>query len=164
MSAGRRALDVGLRAALLTLLWWVLVEGEMHGPALAIASVAMALGASLVLVPRVRWRLPVGAIATFIPYFLWQSVRGGLDVARRAIHPRLPISPRLVEYEPGLRTPSSRALFAGIVSLLPGTLSVDLPEAGPLRMHVLDGAGYEPRSLARLERLVAGLLEPPPPR
>ncbi|MBE0509552.1 MAG: Na+/H+ antiporter subunit E [Chromatiales bacterium] len=34
----------------------------------------------------------------FIPFFLLQSLLGGIDVARRAFHPRTPLSPTLIRY------------------------------------------------------------------
>jgi multicomponent Na+:H+ antiporter subunit E len=96
-------------------------------------------------------------MARFLPFFLWQSLRGGIDVARRALHPRLPLAPLLLDYP--LRLPDGPActFLANTVSLLPGTLSADL-ENGCLTVHVLDGSQPDVSAeLQSLEALIADL-------
>ncbi len=93
--------------------------------------------ASTALAPsqRVRWRLK-GFLA-FVGFFLLQSVRSGIDVARRALHPRLPIDPNFVRFEFRLPPGPARVFLVNTISLLPGTLSVELQDTSAL-IHVLD--------------------------
>jgi multicomponent Na+:H+ antiporter subunit E len=83
---------------------------------------------------------------------------GSVDVAWRALHPRLPISPSLEEY--ALHLPSegpARVFFANIVSLLPGTLSTELRN-GSMMIHVLSTEPVDAvTELRRLERKVGAL-------
>jgi multicomponent Na+:H+ antiporter subunit E len=101
-----------------------------------------------------RWS--VAGVVRFLPYFAWNSLQGGVDVALRALHPRLPIDPGLLHYETRLDLESARILMANTVTLLPGTLSADLRGNG-LTVHVLNARGPTVERLAQLERRVADL-------
>jgi multicomponent Na+:H+ antiporter subunit E len=147
-----------VRILVLLFLWWVLAEGALSGPLLTAVIIAATLVTSFWLVPVLSSRLSPRGVVRFLPYFLAQSLRGGLDVARRALDPRLPIAPILVEYEPTLASESTRIFFAAIVSLLPGTLSVEMSTAGSMRIHVLSGGSFRRAHLVELERRVADLV------
>ncbi len=45
-----------------------------------------------------RHRLEV-ELARFQLFFLWASLRGSIDVSRRALHSQLPLAPLLVDYQ-----------------------------------------------------------------
>jgi len=114
--------------------------------------VLFAVLASGVLLPGVSWSLP--GILRFVPFFLWHSLRGGVDVAGRALHPRLPISPGLLKHQWRLPAGLPRVLMANTVSLLPGTLSAELGEEF-LHVHVLDQTGAFKSELTQIETRVA---------
>lgn len=147
-----------LRLAGFTFLWWVLSEGVLADWPLVSLFALLATTSSLVLLPPASVRLRPLGLVRFLPYFLWQSLLGGLDVARRAFSPRLPLSPGFTEYPLKLRSEAARVFFVWTVSLMPGTASTELLE-GTLKLHVLDTAqgvaklkGLE----ARVARLFAG--------
>ena len=64
-------------------------------PGIIATMAAMAL--SLVLVPPRRDRLRLVPLGEYAVRFLGQSVVAGVDVARRAVDPRLPINPGYVQ-------------------------------------------------------------------
>lgn len=97
--------------------------------------------------------LKLPGLLRFLPYFAVESVRGGLDVAARVLHPRVNIDPVFVRYEPRLLHPIARVVFLDSVSLLPGTLSADLRD-GVIEVHALDSGPELKSGLLRLERLV----------
>jgi multicomponent Na+:H+ antiporter subunit E len=134
-------------------LWWVLVEGRLDAPFIAALVVGAATGASLVLKPpaRVRWK-PL-AIIPLAGYFLLQSLQGGIDIARRALAPSLPIRPALLTVE--LRLPGGFpiVLYAWLVSLTPGSASVQVT-GRTLIVHVLDERLPVENGLRELERRV----------
>ena len=103
-----------------------------------------------------RHRLSLLALAQFIPLFFWESFKGGIDVARRVLGPRLHVAPGLLDYRLGLTLPSARVFFVDLVSLLPGTLSADV-QGDRLRVHALDRSVNPAGDLRRLERLVAAI-------
>jgi multicomponent Na+:H+ antiporter subunit E len=139
------------RALLFSLLWWALTDGMVEAWWIGAPAVAGAVIISVMLVPPsgLVWREVMG----FIPFFLWHSLKGGVDVAWRAFHPRMPISPELIEYPLRLPPGLPRVILVNTVSLLPGTLSAEL--AGRvLKVHVLDSPGDFPDELEALEQRV----------
>ena len=149
-----RLRSLGFRTLLFALLWWTLTEGAMNSWLVGVPVVVLAVLASAALLPPTSWSL--SGIARFVPFFLWHSLRGGVDVARRALDPRLPISPGLFDHRWRLPPGLPRVLMANTVSLLPGTLSVELTDRF-LRVHVLDRTGAFRSELTVVEARVAGL-------
>lgn len=107
----------------------------------------------------------LSGLPRFMPFFIWESLRGGLDVAARVMRPRLRIRPGMRIYRTRLRGHPARVLFIDCVSLIPGTLSADL-RGDQLLVHALDVGMPVDADLRRLEERVARLfgevLEPDP--
>lgn len=140
------------RAFVFAILWAVLSDGDGWGIGLPVVLIATA--ASWRVSPGVR--LSITGLLRFLPYFFWNSLRGGFDVAVRALHPRLPINPALTRYGLRLDDPAARIVMANTVTLLPGTLSAEL-EGDVLHVHVLYQRGGIATMLETLERRVADL-------
>ena len=145
-----------LRTVLFALVWWVLTDGDLTSWPVGVPVVLLSTVVSVILMPPLAWSLR--GIVRFIPFFLWYSIRGGIDVARRALHPQLPISPGLIDYRFRLSPGLPRVFMANIVSLLPGTLSVELYEES-LRVHVLDKSGTCAEELKMLENRLASIFK-----
>jgi multicomponent Na+:H+ antiporter subunit E len=144
------------RGALLALVWLALTGADLRYAPLAVAIVGGATAVSLALVPPARSRLrPAGAIR-FVPFFVRQSLLGGIDVARRALAPARPIEPDFIAYHLRLPAGAPRTTFTAVVSLLPGTLSTELTDDA-LIIHVLDRRLDTAATLANLERRVADM-------
>jgi multicomponent Na+:H+ antiporter subunit E len=147
------------RILLFSVLWWVLTEAY---PASWNFGLPMAFLAALT---SLAFRSPQGTcwslrgVLQFLPFFLWQSWRGGLDVAGRAFHPRMPLAPGLLLLPLRLPSGPARVFLADTLSLLPGTCSVDLDQHGHLRIHALDAALVREDDLRQLEGLVAALFD-----
>ena len=69
--------------------------------------------------------------------FLYHSVVAGLDVAGRALNPRLPLHPGFVAYPTGLSRGMRQNVFTTLTSLLPGTVPAG-EEDGRIVYHCLD--------------------------
>lgn len=145
-----------IRVALIALLWWILTEGDLGYWGLALPIIIATTVASLLLMPAGTWRWSLIPLVRFVPYFLYQTWHGSLDVARRALHPRLPLQPAFIDYRLRLPEGPQRVFLSGILSLLPGTLSVDL-RTTELRVHVLDETMPVAANIRNLEGLVADL-------
>jgi multicomponent Na+:H+ antiporter subunit E len=145
---------LGLRTGILAVGWWSLDQRDPAGAAFGAFVVLSALLASVLLpsVGAARWR-PAGVLR-FGFVFLIDSIRGGLDVARRALARRPALSPTMIRYAVRLPEGTPRNLFAGVLSLMPGTLSVVL-EDRQLAIHVLAEDAGTLRLLERLERSIA---------
>ncbi|EXJ13731.1 Na+/H+ antiporter subunit E [Imhoffiella purpurea] len=144
------------RTTLLALGWILLAGPAPESWILGIPSVLLATWASLRLAPPRRRGLSPRGLMAFLPYFLWQSVRGGIDVAGRILHPRMPIAPGFQIYRTRLSKPAARVLFLDSISLLPGSLSADL-DGDRLRIHAIDADSSLAPELAALERRIAAL-------
>jgi len=140
------------RSILFLLIWWVLTDGSLSSWWIGGPAVVLSVMASMALIPPVP--LMWSAWLRFVPFFLLRSFTGGLDVARRAIHPRLPIAPDLIEYPLSLPPGLAQVVMVNTVSLLPGTLSAELKQS-VLKVHVLDGANDFKRELEAVEQHVA---------
>lgn len=139
------------RVLMFSLVWWVLTDGAVESWWIGAPAVACALIVSMALLPplNIVWREAI----SFAAFFLWHSLKGGVDVARLVFDPRMPIAPQLVDYP--LRLPAGLAQVALIntMSLLPGTLSAGL-DGRLLTVHVLDGRREVLSDLVALERRV----------
>lgn len=144
----------GLRAVLFALTWWVLTDGATASWLVGLPMVLIATWISIRLLPTAS--LSLSGLIRFVPFFLMRSLYGGIDVARRALHPQLPISPAMHEHRWRLPPGLPRVFMANTVSLLPGTLSAELDEA-QLTIHVLDQTGTFASELTMIELRVAKL-------
>ncbi|MGB5259153.1 MAG: Na+/H+ antiporter subunit E [Gammaproteobacteria bacterium] len=133
----------------------MLTDGAMHSWLVGAPVIVFAVLASGALLPGVSWSL--SRIVHFVPFFLWRSLYGGVDVARRALQPLLPISPGLFDHRWRLPPGLPRVFMANTVSLLPGTLSAEL-EDDRLRVHVLDHTVAFASELTLIEARVARLV------
>jgi len=142
--------------------WWVVIEGRPGSLGVGTATVlaASAVAAAVMPWPR-RWVRPLG-LARFLRYFAVQSVKGGIDVAKRALSPAMPLAPGFVELTTRLPEGAARVVFADTMSLLPGTLTVDLVGDRVL-VHGLDAGPGLAADARDLEVRVADLLGLPPP-
>jgi multicomponent Na+:H+ antiporter subunit E len=120
-------------------------------------TIAIAVAASLWLAPpRGGARARLLPLLGFIGFFLAQSLRAGFDVARLAFSPLARITPHGVEVSLTLPPGPPRYLLAGTLSLLPGTLSVQL-DGERLLVHVLSGVGWTRDEVRTLEARIAHL-------
>ena len=127
-----------LRGAAFLVLWLVLMQSlKLSDIAIGAFATGAATWLSLRLLPPAAGCLHLGSLLLLLPHFLWQSVRAGVDVARRALSPSLPLQPGFVSCPLGFGPGLARNTFATITSLLPGTVSCDEAD-GVLVYHCLD--------------------------
>ena len=101
--------------------------------------------------PPYPWR--PHRLVLFLLYFLRESFSGGIDVAWRALHPKLLIDPCFGEYRLCLPPGQPQTLLISIVSLLPGTLSADMKDEQTLLVHALTPRALD--SVGELESWLA---------
>jgi multicomponent Na+:H+ antiporter subunit E len=123
-----------LRGLLFAFIWLILSEGVISSWWIGVPAVLLAVFASIAIPPApIVWY----EVPRFVFFFLMRSLVGGTDVAWRALHPRMPIAPDLVEYPLRISPGLPQVFVANTVSLLPGTLSAELHQ-GVLKVHALD--------------------------
>lgn len=122
--------------------------------ALGVVTVTLATTASLLLQPPGTRRLSVVGSLRFLGFFLVRSVKGGLQVALMAFRPRPALQPGLLDITLRLPDEAERIILAGTLSLLPGTLSVEM-DGNVLQLHVLDASMPIEPEVRRAESMVA---------
>ena len=143
------------------LAFWVILIG--FGPVdlvVGLITAAAAAWTSLRLLPPQPGRVRLTALLSLIPHFLWKSVVASVDVARRALDPRLPLRPGFIAYRVGFASGPACNVFAAITSLMPGTVPC-ADEDGALIYHCLDIGQPVVEELAEEERRLAQAREAP---
>lgn len=142
------------------LFWWVLTGGDPGSWTIAIPTLAAAAAARRLLSPEPGPSLSLAGALGFAAAFLIASFASGLDVARRALRPRMALKPGFIVYPLRLETRRERVLMAAAISLLPGTLAAGLSGEG-LTVHVLDTDADNAGELRRMEARVARVFRRP---
>lgn len=139
-------------------LWMVLTQSTKPAD-LAVGALATfaATWLSLHLLAPAAGHLKFHRLLAFLPHFLWESARAGIDVARRAFAPRLPLHTGFVDCPLDFPPGQARNTFATITSLMPGTVPADATDEA-LTYHCLDTAQPVAEALRKEERRLAGAL------
>ena len=136
-NAPRRTLSLFV----LLFLTWLLLSGIYTGLLLGLG----ALSCLVVVVVCRRMKIidPEGhpnhlipGLLSYTPWLLWAIVKANIDVARRIVHPRLPMSPRVIQVEASQKTHLGQVIYANSITLTPGTVAVETDE-GTIDVHAL---------------------------
>jgi multicomponent Na+:H+ antiporter subunit E len=165
LPAGAFAAALAWRLFVFALLWWLLTSGQQAAALFGAPFVAAA--ALLSTLARFSARAGAAKLSPIAPlallrlivFFLWHSLLGGVDVALRAFRHPLPLQPDLIDYPLRLPPGPATVLMSGLVSLMPGTLSVICEDH--LRVHVLDRRGQWHEDLERLEQRIGAVYRLP---
>lgn len=149
---------IALRVLIMLVLWWVLTEGNTDMLWFGVVTAITAAIISLHAWPpkQMRWRLL--PLLQFLPWFLWRSLLGGIDVACRAFAPRLRVQPKVQRYQLRLTTEPAQVFLAWTITLSPGTASVNL-EHNSLDVHLLDPCLLPEARFRSIEARVAALFD-----
>jgi multicomponent Na+:H+ antiporter subunit E len=146
--------SASVRVVGLLVLWLLLSRGGIADVAAGIVAALLGTWVSLALLPPGKARLRPIPVIEYAVRFLVQSVVAGVDVARRALAPEMPLQTGFVRYRPASPPGMARNAFTTLTSLLPGTLPVGPDEGGALLIHCLDTAQPVSAQLAAEEQRV----------
>ena len=164
-----------LSTALLCFLFWLLITGQVvslfKGQASAqvliagaIVSIVTALFSARFFVHKKAFYLlnPV-KLLSFVFYclviFVWELTKANIDMAKRALSPKLNINPGIVKIPVELKSEYAQAMLANSITLTPGTITMDMvEEKGKLYyyIHWIDVAETE---AAKAGDAIKGTLE-----
>jgi multicomponent Na+:H+ antiporter subunit E len=119
-------------------LWLALAGFDIADLPAAVVAVVGATLASLRLLPPSAGHISLSGVAALVLRFPFQAIAAGVDVARRALDPRLPLRPGFVTFAPRLSPGLARDEFCALASLMPGTLPADTNADGSVLVHCLD--------------------------
>jgi len=75
----------------------------------------------------------------FVLFYLWEVCFSTYRLALTVLRPKIDLNPRFIDVPLDLRDELPRFLFACLIAMTPGTMSVGLDrERGVLIVHVLD--------------------------
>ncbi len=128
--------------------FWVILSGKFDAFHLgigAISTVCIALGTRHLLMrtpaivedkqhpmSAISW----GRVLLYVPWLGWQIALSSLQVAWLVIHPKMPISPRVVRFHTTLPHELARLTLANSITLTPGTVTLDV-EGDEFIIHAL---------------------------
>jgi multicomponent Na+:H+ antiporter subunit E len=118
-------------------LWCALIGLAPKDMTVGLVAVAAATWVSARLWPSGS-RLSMMGLVRFAPRSLAQSVIAGLDVARRALAPRVALNPGLVSHRATLESGFAQGALCAVMSLQPGKLPVSCEASGDMLVHCLD--------------------------
>ncbi len=119
--------------------FWLVLRGiEASGMLIGLATASAATWTSLRLMPPEPGRVRFFSLGLLGLRFLWNSLIAGVDVAKRAFDPRLPLRLGFVTYTCRLDPSPARSVFCAMTSLMPGSVPTGSDEQGRLVMHCLD--------------------------
>lgn len=151
-----KAVSMLTRIILFAGLWWIISQGRTDAWIIGLPAVALAAMASIRLSSDTLPRLSIIGLFRFVALFITESIRGGIDVARRTLTPELRIQPGFSRYRPVLVDPHARVLLINCISLLPGTLSSSI-DGDYVELHLLDMRQNPVPQLQRLEQAIANI-------
>lgn len=92
----------------------------------------------------------------FVGWLITEVVAGSLHVAYVVLHPRMPVAPSILRFRAHLPTMSARVLLGNIITLTPGTVTLDI-SGDEFTVHTLTPRSSEniidgtmPRRVAQL--------------
>jgi multicomponent Na+:H+ antiporter subunit E len=141
------------RFAFFLCIWLIVANWKIADLPVGVAASALALWISLILMPRGDVGLRLVPLAMLAFRLLSCSIIAGIDVARRALLPRLDLNPGFVAVPLTLQPGTRRNAFLVYQSLQPGTLPTGV-EGGLLQVHCLDTSQPVIESVAADEALL----------
>ena len=96
------------------------------------------------------------ATLRYLGWLTVEVVKSNLDVTRRILLPRMPISPTVVWVPASQKTETGRVIFANSITLTPGTVSIDVRE-GEIEVHALSKEGADALLEGEMNRRVTAI-------
>ncbi len=85
---------------------------------------------------------PFFFMVVYVFIFIWQLILANIDVAKRVLSPRMPISPGIVKVKTKLKSPLAKMMLTSSITLTPGTLSLDV-QGDEIFIHWIDVKGKD---------------------
>ena len=131
-----------ISSLLLSIFWFLLVDCDLSSLLVGVIFIPMSIFAASKLSEKTDsenrdLQVNILKVPKFIGFFLYQSIKGGIDTARRVFSVNMHLKAEFLHY-PVKHLPAGLPmnLFMNVVSLLPGSVSV-IREPNSVLVHVL---------------------------
>lgn len=156
-----------LRAVLLGVLWLAWSGAGREYVGYGVVAVIVATAVSLAVLPPgpvrpATWARRTIAWITLAGWFGWQSVRGGVDVALRALRRTPDIAPEVFDAPQHLPTGDARQLAMVLMNLMPGSMVQRIGDER-VELHTLAAELSPVRQWEELNRRVGAAFGEPSP-
>lgn len=153
-----------LSTAIVCYIFWLLITGQLvmlieGEPAVQvlIAGVIVSVGVALF---SARFFIHKSAFYLFNPakffvmafyciiIFMWELIKANVDVAKRALSPKLKINPGIVKVPVEVESEYGQSMLANSITLTPGTITMDVVEQNKKTyyyIHWIDVATTDPK-------------------
>ena len=98
----------------------------------------------------------VPGLLRYAPWLFGTVIQANFDVARRILHPRLPITPTVIRVPAKQRTAPGRVSYANSITLTPGTISLEVSD-DEIEVHALSVDAAEDLQSGEMGRRVVAL-------
>jgi multicomponent Na+:H+ antiporter subunit E len=95
-------------------------------------------------------------VIKYIPYTFWlviEILKSNIDVIKRILNPKLPISPRWVTIQSSQNSDFSKVVYANSITLTPGTISMDV-DGNNIDVHALSESGVDGLASGEMDQRV----------
>jgi len=164
-----------LSTAIVCFVFWLLVTGQIvsifRGDASAQVLIAGLIVSVLVAVFTARFFVHTNAFYLFNPakwltlivysvfVFMAELIKANLDVAGRALNPKLPINPGIVKVPVDLESEYGQAMLANSITLTPGTITMDIAEEDQQTYYYIHWINVETEDPKEAGDAIKGTLE-----
>lgn len=114
------------RLIMFTIIWLIFTKFRVDSLIVGMPAIILSSIVSYRLSNNNTHNISVAGVTSFCIFFIMESLKGGVDIAKRVYARNLEINPFYIEYESNLKSETQRLLFSCCVSLLPGTLTASL--------------------------------------
>jgi len=92
----------------------------------------------------------------YLPWLIVEIIKANLDVARRILDPRMPISPTVVTLDASQKSELGQVIYANSITLTPGTVSLRLHD-NQIDVHAIAEAPARDLEAGEMDRRVTVL-------
>ncbi len=145
-----------IRLIIFSIIWMIFAQGQLNSLIVGLPAIVLASVISCRLADKNVGSFSLVGFLKFSVFFVKESFKGGLDIARRVYSKDLDIDPKYVVYESTLPTRFQRLFLSCCISLLPGTLTASLIGKTVI-IHSLINAENVKQEVAQCEQVIANM-------
>ncbi len=142
---------------------WILLSGHFEplllGFGVLSCAVVVAISLRMDVVDHEGHPIHLGPTAlSYFPWLLLEIAKSNIDVARRILDPRLPVTPTRIRVKASQRSELGQMIYANSITLTPGTVSMSIDD-GFIDVHALTADGAAALAAGEMDRRVTAMMD-----